>query len=149
MDEAKPFPIDCETIQKGQVFTAHAMAAILNAKPNTAAYRVKLVDFSHKLTKRLWAIDKPFTVVVLSQRLEVLTDEAAADYNAGFFERSRKRMFKAHRQATRVDTSGFTQDRKTTHVRSLIVQGAAIQGMSNGRREVQARAYKRLSQPIG
>lgn len=113
--EAKQWPVDFETVEKGRYFCPEEVAEIFGTLPGTPKHQLACLGFKGtletKLAQRLYYV----TCVVYHDGVRVLTDWEATEYRTRNFLRGFRKMGSDLRALGKVDTAEFSAEQMATH----------------------------------
>lgn len=146
------FPIDFDSLAKGDVIAPERVEEFSSCKRGSDKFRLALLVLRERVVRELRERDKHYTVAIIKGQLRILTDEEAAIYNSRTFKHGFRRAVRSHRRLAHVDTAGFNELQKSDHERNLLVQGRMLQAARSALQSLVAVAHKRtvpglLSQP--
>jgi len=126
-------------LEKGDVIEIERIQEITGWKCGTNEYRFALLALRDRVFQELRDRGCPATVITDSDRLQILTDTEAAEYNRRMFVKSRKAMARAFIRNTLVDVNQLTDSERREHSEDLLIQSRILLS--------QRRAARRLPPP--
>jgi hypothetical protein len=134
--EAKIYPLDYDTLNKGDLITREQVEDITGARFGTPAYEFKRMGLKADIERALWRRGKVWTVTAegCNGGLTILADADAVEYNMRDFERARSRQVVAHYRAMGVDVTQLTDEQRARHERNITLQASEIQAAKTARR---------------
>lgn len=141
--EAQRFPIDYETLQKGDVVPVERIEEIVNMKRDDVRFSLKVAALVDRIRRELLDRDKPWTVAVVKGQIRVLTDAEATIYQRQRREQAHRSERQAFFYISKVDVAALTPEQRVEHEREVINSGRFIQAMENVRKQMRLEASKR------
>lgn len=143
--EIRYFPIDFDSVHKGQTWTPDALERLTERTCGTDAYRLAVLALRERIVRECRDRGNYFTVAIVKACLRVLTDEEAALYNARTFRAGFRRSGKSLKRLLRVDATQLTEQQKMEHERSCLVFGKMLQAANSARAKISATPYERTT----
>jgi hypothetical protein len=138
------FPIDYESLNKGDVIAADRLERIVELPRTDAGYSLKVQMVKERIEREMEAIGRPVVLAIDQGNLKVLTDSEAAIYVDQKFQEYRRRMFRQHvRGESAIDVSKLSPDERQQHERAAYVRSKEIQALARTRREVRLESHQR------
>jgi cytochrome P450 len=133
--ELKPWPMDFDTLQKGDVIPVADVERMTGKKQGTDEYKFAVMNIIDRMRDHMKRKELFWTVVSRKSAICVLTDPEAAEHNPNEYEKSRKRLKRLHVQTLAVDTMQLSDEQRDTHYRRLQVQAFEMSAMRSARLE--------------
>jgi hypothetical protein len=124
---AERWPIDYETIEKGDVIPVGRIEELIGAKQFTSAYDLGLLQLTTRIEDELHERGKPWTLRTEKGAIRVLTDAEASAYNHSRQVAARKAMRRRFALLVAVDPDLLDDDQRKDHERYVEVNGKYIQ----------------------
>ena len=133
--ELKPWPMDFDTLKKGDVIPVADVERITGKKAGTKQYAFAALNIVKRMRDHLFDKEKYWTIVMRKDAICILTDIEAAEYNSHEYETSRNRLKRLHVQTLAVDSMQLSDEQRRTHYRRLQVQAFEMSAMRSARLE--------------
>ncbi len=142
MIETNKYPIDFETVEKGDVFSVEMLEQITATKFGTDKFTFKVLALQGRITD-----ETGYTVKNHGDSLVVLKDEEASNYNDRMFKRFKRGMFHRHKLMQNVDVAQLSDTMKDQHERKVLTQSRYISALRNPKKfEVKVEVPKELTE---
>jgi hypothetical protein len=135
--------VDFDSLKKGDRLGPETLTAAFGVGPEAAEYSRRQVALCEEIRRKLAARGLQVTVACVKAEVRVLDDSEALRHNNRLFKKGRRRLCKAHRQMSAVDTGRLTARERQEHARTLVVQGAILAGVRSATARVYAEPYRR------
>ncbi len=132
------YPIDFESIQKGDVITEDVIERAMDCKVGTKQYEFRMMALGAMIWQRTGFVVKGQNYT----QLRVLTDEEAVPYSAKTFRTGQRKMRRGHVQSQSIDVEELSEDSKRTLRNNIISQSRLLQAVQKERRVINAEANK-------
>lgn len=142
-NDAEKYPIDIDSLQKGDKFSPVELVKITGKQPGTDEYDFAVMNFKAWIEREMDLLDRPVTVRISRGWLCVLTDNEASQYNDKMVKLSVRMMRKRHRKNMQVDCRNLTNDEMKDHERRVLTSGSYIAAIHGVGKKVKAIANKR------
>ena len=135
--EAKPWPIDFDTVDVGRYFAPEELAEIFGMNAGDDRYRLAQLNLKNSIELKLGQRPVPLyvTVVIQGDGLRVLNHWEATQYSARAFSRHFRGLGSYLRRLGRIDTAEFDDQQKTVYEGHLNRCAQTYLGAKRGRRE--------------
>jgi hypothetical protein len=133
--ELNPWPMDFDTLQKGDVIPVADVERMTGKKQGTKQYAFAALNIVKRMRDHLFDKEKFWTIAMRKDAICILTDVEAAEYNPHEYETSRNRLKRLHVQTLAVDSMKLSDDQRDTHYRRLQVQAFEMSAMRSARLE--------------
>jgi len=147
------FPLDFDSLQKGDSIAPDRLERLTNRKRGTDGYNLAVLALRERIVRECKDRGKHFTVALVKGSLRILTDEEAALYNVRTFRAGFRRSGKSLRRLSKVNTAALSDQQKADHERNLIVFGKMLQAARSARAAIAATPHQRttpgLPGPVG
>lgn len=120
---------DLTGLRAGDVVSVETIEASMGVDRNHRDYPMQQMILSKEIEKTLWNVGKNLTVRCVGLQIKVLTQEESVEYNESIFESGKRKMRLAHKRASAIDVSGFTEDQRRDHFERLGKQGVVLAAM--------------------
>lgn len=118
------YPIDFDSVEKGDLLTQEMLEKITAEKFGTDKFTFKVLALQGRI------IDETgYTVKNHGDSLVVLTDEEASSYNDKMFKRFKRGMFHRHKLMQNVDVSQLSDTMRQEHERKVLSQSRYISAL--------------------
>ena len=141
--KATRYPLDYDTLKKGDVITAEQLEKITGLPRDSTKYQLKVMALQQHVADELAVRGRPVTVVVRLRELVILTDAEASTYNHERLGVHLHGAMRAHDRTQAVDVSNLDDDQKKEHVRRIEVGGKFVQAIVETGRKLKLRGYER------
>ena len=143
--EANRYPIDYESLRKGDVIPVEKLEELSGEKRGTQEFEFAVLKWKEIISTHMAAINNPVTIVGHNTHsLRVLTDLEASEYHDKRALAHLKGMKRNLAGLIQVDTDEFDPSLNSAHLRRIEVVGKMVQGGIKGRREgMKAVPYER------
>ncbi len=128
MDHVSKYPIDVDSLHKGQVITLDELEALTGFARSHDRFRTAVLTILEYVNDHT-----PMTASYRKDGLHILTDSVASGYNNNRFEAGLRHSRKRHHKAAEVDMGNLTESEARQHVRNLANQGRIIAGITSVR----------------
>lgn len=137
------YPIDTESLSKGDTITAETIERAFGVRRGTDAFNLASMKASNYIARRFLDRGEVVTITQRKQNLVILTDEEMPTHNARLFRNDIKRAARTHMRMLGGDRSKMSEETQKVHDRELTVQGAQLSAVSRARRELRASSVQR------
>jgi hypothetical protein len=142
IDEASIYPIDVETLQKGQMITPQQVEHITGEIRGTNAYALKAMALAKDIERDRAMMGLPVVARARKLGIYIFPDAEASDYLHSEQKRARAKMGRDLRQQkTAVDRSALNEEQAKWHDHSILCNSRVYQVM----RMEERRAPKALA----
>lgn len=129
------FPIDYDSIAKGDVIPAARIERVMNVdRRDRDAFKMAAMQLKARVVADLWRMGKKWTLSQKGDDIVVLTDAQAAEYTDRQIELDLRAMAKMLRHQLAVDVSALDDDQRSEHERNLEVNSKTLQAATSARR---------------
>ena len=137
-----PFPV--ASLGKGDVLDEKTLVTLVGLRPGHPMFLPGVLQVRDEIDRQLRAEGKDWAFKVEGNTLLILSDADAAPYLSHRQRSHRAGMRRCHRKQCEVDTSGFGEDARREHARSLTINGAYLAAAeAANRRAVGLANYER------
>lgn len=138
------YPLDFDSIKKGDAFTPPQLEVITQKESGTRDYDFAVMGLRDQIMKELESRNRPATVALVRGNLKVLTDEEAAEYNPSQFNAGLQRMRRAHRRClTTVDMTNLPETQRAKFEHKMICNGKVLEAVASIRRKLLPKPHER------
>lgn len=142
--DVRKYPVDYETVQKGDVIASERLEYLTGKKAGTNEYRLAVMAIRDSVERELIAIGRPMTIVLRRDEIVFLTDAEATDHCDARFKFALRHARRSHVRMQAVDTSQLTDDaQRTEHANKLSRQSYYVQAITEIKKKLIAAAHKR------
>lgn len=142
--KATRYPIDYETLEKGDSIPIERCESILDIQRGDSLYQLGLLKLAQTIMDAMMEHGRPVQVVQDHGALRVLTDAESSSYQDRRADRALSQMREGVRQLGHCDVSTMSDYEKALHTRRVRVVGGTYLGAKNGRKEAHKLiAYER------
>lgn len=141
--KAKQWPVDFESLRKGDIIPVSAIERITKTKHGTTEYALTLLSLKESIQNHLWSIGKPWTCTTRGGAIAVLKDDEASEYNYRQGQRYLRGQARATVRIQHVDHGQLGEEDKRKHVRRVEVMGKFMQAICDTRIELRMLPYRR------
>lgn len=127
--DAKRWPIDFESLKKGDVITADELERIFKATPGSKTYLFRMMSLKEKIEVERRKLHDPIVVKECNNELHLLTDEQAVDYTDRECEMAKRRYGRNLKRMMSVDRSKLRGETDKRHLRNIEVRSRGYQAM--------------------
>jgi len=135
--EAKPYPMDFDAMEKGDVISVAELERITGLKSGTSAYDFAVLKLRGLIQCEQQARGRYVVIASHKGTLRILLDKEATTYLDTTRRHLCGRLGRAHRQLTAVDTAGFSQDELVDHTHNVIRSASLISHMIAARHDAK------------
>ena len=130
MELTNRHPIDCDTLNKGDVISVDVLQKITKKPQGSQEYAFKLMSLQSFIHDKR----ADLTVRIDHDTIRILTDKESSEYNDQVFKMGMRKMKTSNGRLLMVDYSGFSDDEKQRHLRKIEVNSRTYQATILGRR---------------
>lgn len=131
---SSPFPVDFDSLQKGDVIAPEIIENAYGISRDLRAYAFAALNLKTRIECELENRGYPVSTKIEGSSIRILTDEEAVPYNAMAFEAGVAKMGRSHRRLNLVDVGKLSQLARSTHDRAIAVQAFQLQALRKARR---------------
>ena len=132
--DAELWPVDFDTLAKGDVIPQAKCCEILGKSENDPKYGLYLMRLAKRIEHEMGSRGKPCVVRCLQGGIRVLLDSEAVTYVANRFEAHETGLSVQHGRALHVDRGNLDEREQATHARNLALQAFKLLALQNARR---------------
>jgi hypothetical protein len=143
MDGATRWPIDYDTLKKGDIIPVHRLEQITGVKQSDAVYALKILTVKDRIESELADRGKLWVIRSEKGSLKILTDEEVPAYTHSEQVRHRAAQRRRFLQQSSADVSLMTDMTRAQHERNLEVDGKYILAQQEVRDKLRLKAEKR------
>lgn len=129
------YPIDTDGLTKGSIVDTETVERIANAERGTPAFHFWLLKLARFIRRELRDRGQIVTLTTRKERIEILDDGKASDYNARWFKHRQRGMRRNLRQAAGVDRAQLTSAEQNRHDTEVARMGAVVLAMNKAQRK--------------
>ena len=129
------YPLDTAGLTKGSIVDTETVERIANASRGTAAFHFWLLKLSRFIRRELRDRGQIITITTRKERIEILADAKASEYNGRWFKHRQRGMRRNFRQAAAVDRAHLTGDEQNRHDTDVARMGAVVLAMKAATRK--------------
>jgi hypothetical protein len=145
------YPLDFETLNKGDVIGETQLTAIFGLSSKYAAYRQKAHTLALRIEWELRELGCSATVITCKAEIHILTDAQAVAKHRIRRKKAVAQLKRNHRRTEEIDRAELGPETLIQHDRGLVQSGAMLVGLLGGYRKVPTLVYvsphARLEQP--
>ena len=134
LDETRRWPVDYETLKKGDVITADRLEKLVGLKRDNPRYSLAIMSLKQRIQDDLEDIGSIWTLAIVKNDLRVLTDAEASEYNHRSLLNGMAKMFRSQYRNMAVDVTELTDDQEKDHIRRIEVDGKILQAIRAARK---------------
>jgi len=143
------WPVDFETLNKGQVIGEQVIKDFANAEPGSDAFKLKQLTLCDMIERKLRAVGKNWTVRCRRNTIEILTDSQAAVYTVTQRNKARKRMVRNYKRQMGVDVAELSSAEREEHDRQTLISSHMLSAQRQVARTYRLTAVKRDTPLVG
>ncbi len=137
------FPVDYETLKKGDVIPVERLEQITGKSHGTVEHQLAVLQLMGQIERDMWAANKRVTLRLSKGAIAVCTDSEAAIKNARDFILGLRKLSRSHIRNQHVDVAQLTDDERASHERKLEVEGKYLQAVASTRKDIRLQAHSR------
>lgn len=137
------FPFNYDELQKGMSISAERLEQIVGVPRIHKDYAFKVLAVKERIERELRDRNRVVTVAIIRDCLELLTDEAAAEYNQQQAKIAIRKLGRAHFRNGHVDVTQLTQEQREQHERNLLINGQILTAIRSIRRKLLPKPHER------
>lgn len=134
MNTVTKFPIDYESLEKGDVISIAKIEHITGKKYPTQEYDLAALQLRHEIEREMEDIGYPVVTRQKQGNILILKDNEAAEYTHNGFIQKLKGMGRFLDKQLQVDTNNLSSKEKKRHLRKCRKDSLTLQGAKMGRR---------------
>ncbi len=135
--------IDRLTLTKGSVISVELVELMTDKCYGTNEYNLALIGLLQAIDNHLRRQGQIVTICSIKGAIHVLTDEAAAAYNAKAGEQGVRKLARAHKRNRAVDRRNLDEFGLQAHARNVDLQGRMLSEIRRVRRKFFTEEHKR------
>lgn len=139
----KYYPLDFDSLQKGDTITVEQLEEIIGHNRLTTRYNLGVLNLCERIRRELEDRGKHITTAVIKGALRLLTDEEAAEYTHRQFKVGLRKSARYHQQQLHVVTTNLSEVQRQQHERRIIINSAMLLAANSKRKELTAIEHKR------
>lgn len=143
MSEASKFPIDYDSLNKGDIIPVNRVEQIVGKKQDDPMYQFALLKFTDRIQRELQDRGQWWTVRTEKGAVKILTDTEAVSYNHAEQVRARSAQLRRFALQQAVDVTQLDNESRKEHERNLEVDGKHVQALLGVREQFRLSASKR------
>ena len=133
--ELKPWPMDFDTLQKGDVIPVADVEQMTGKKQGTKEYQFAILNVVDRIKGALFHKEKFWTIAIRKDAICILTDAEATEYNFREGERAQCRLKRLNVQMLAVDSTQLTDEQRDVHYRKQQTLAFVVSSMRSARLE--------------
>lgn len=134
MSESELWPVDYDTLEKGDNISPEKCESILKIKRDDKHYGIELLKLKLTIETAMLERQKPVVVRAVNDGLRVMLDNEASEYVARRFLSHERGLVRDHLRGGRVDVSKLSDDERKRHERNTQTQAFKLQALQQARR---------------
>jgi hypothetical protein len=127
------YPMDLDSLQKGQLITVKELEFILAVNPQ----KKEAFEFAVMGLQALIHSRTELTAMIAKDGLRILTDEQASIHNGRERDNAIQKARRRQRKLTQVDVSNLSESRRNAHDISILNGGRIIQAIDQEVQKIQ------------
>lgn len=142
MISTEKYPIDFDSLEKGDVISNEELEKITGHKYGTTKFAFAVINLRQKI------FDKRGFTATHNQEigLRILVDSESSFYNDKDFHNKRRGMFRAHKKMASVDVAQLSPVARELHERKLMSQSRVLSAVRESRKiSVKVETPKQLN----
>ncbi len=143
MSEASRWPIDYDTLNKGDSITRERLERITGKAAGTKDYQLKLLAIQSQIERELHQRNRHWTVKIQKDEIRILTDSEASTYNHALQVQARCAMEKRFLLNSAVDIAALDDEQRKQHERTMEIDGKYLMAMQTVRKQLRLTSHKR------
>jgi hypothetical protein len=147
MQETKRWPIDFESLEKGDVIGVEKLEKITGKVNGTQAYAFAILGLCQYIQNGMDNLNKPVTCKIDKGRIRILTDSEASDYLDHRDEQNRSEQKRIVRHSLNVDQGNLNDEQKSVHLQRIRKQSLELQGRMLGFKNKLPRLAEKDNRP--
>ena len=128
-NEATRWPVDYESLKKGDSIPAERLEKIIGLNRDNPKYSLALMALKQTIQDALEDLGYVWTLAIVKNDIRILTDAEASEYNHRSLLNGMAKMFRAQYRNMAVDQTLLTEDQAKDHARRIEVDGRLIQAI--------------------
>ncbi len=143
-EDAKPYPIDFDALEKGSVISVEVLESYFGISRNDSDFAWKLLPFRDLVVLKL--SQRGLDVVTRTEHgsIIIMDDDEASRYCQRQVDSDLNSMKRHTAQMSFVDENNLTEEQRKRHTRAALVASYMVQGAMEKRKEaVKLPEYKR------
>jgi len=138
------YPIETESLRKGDSIPVTILQQIAKSPPGTAQYAFKLMSVGSFISRAFALRGEPVTVVIRKNELVILTDAEANTYNMRFAKAGARRIRRSTARHSVIDLSKLTPEQRLEWDRNATRLAMMVQGVSRRKLIPDVKPHKRI-----
>lgn len=143
MDEVNRWPIDFESLNKGDSIPPEKLEEITGCNRGTTDYQFAVLALQQRIMDELEDRGKPATVAFKRNVLRVLTDSEALEHNAKSYSSHIKGLRRDFGRMMNIETANLSDREKVRYEREIEIEGKVLQSIDKTRKQFRISAHKR------
>jgi hypothetical protein len=149
MSETEKFPLDFDSLKKGDVITADTITAYCGYKPDDTKFGFGALSLKSLIEKRLADRGYPVTTSMRGSDLHILHDSEALFYNINERDAGERKVVRSHRRMLSVDRSQLTDSERTICDRQIQIGGWKVSALVKVQKRIKSSGGYANSTPRG
>lgn len=142
------YPLDTADLAKGSIVDTETVERIANATRGTSAFHFWLLKLARFIRREFRDRGQRVTLTTRKERIEILSDGKASEYNSRWFRHRQRGMRRNFRQAVAVDRANLTNDEQNRHDGEVARMGAVVLAINSAqRRPLELKPAERSTPP--
>ena len=143
------YPIDTDTLKKGQYLSPEKLETITMYKAGTDKFALAVLAIRQFIERETEKNGRHLLCKQEGKGLRILTDSEAAKYKPKRFDNSLKGMFRQVKDMLRIDTMQLTDDEKKKLERSTYIRSRLCTAVTNERKTLLIASKERTVPKLG
>jgi hypothetical protein len=128
------WPVDYETLSKGDVIGVERLERITAMKYGTKDYELAILALSKRIEAVMEKMRRPVSTKIEKGCIQILDDPAASDYQHGRCGQALRAIRRGVRRLLQVDSSRLTAEQRERHDVRICIHSRTLQGALLGKR---------------
>ncbi len=143
MTTTERYPLDFDSLHKGDVIQAERLVGIFGIETTDARFSGRQIELCERIEHEMDHRGQEVTVICIKNEIHILDDIAALEYAPKLFDSGHRRCRRAHRKLMAIDSGNLSASQGKTLDRAQEVSGKILLAMSRAKRELSPIAYER------
>ncbi len=129
------YPIDTDDLAKGSIVDSATVERISGHRVGSPEFKFWLLKLARFIRRSLRDRGQIVTLTTRKDRIEILSDSKASDYNGRWFKHRQRGMRRNFRQAAAVDRANLDEPQRNQHDTEVARMGAVVLAMNAAQRK--------------
>lgn len=130
----------------GDTISTETITRLTHCHPDQPHWRLEMLKLKNAMEESYFArTGQLCTIQTIQDTLHVCTHEEAAHLNRRHFDNNLRRAAKAHARSLSVDDSGFTEQAKARHRRSVDFQDRLLTAVAKVKKSFKPQPHSRVT----